>query len=408
MTEISMSKTTSIPRIGIFTYHFSDNFGALMQAYGLRRWLMDQGCEAEFVNYHPEHVEAGGSLADLLKSGSLKSKAKIVYLKLSALQRKLFGNRDQIEMFHRFQSGTLGVSGPVLRTAEEVDAFLASPGGRFDMLICGSDQIWAPSQQYGIDPVYYLDFPGGAQGARRISYAPSFGRATLDPAYETEVAGYLAGFDGLSAREKSGVEIVETLAQRPTAWVPDPTILLGDYSGLAAAAANVGEGHVFCYALRTGQGIREVAAMAGEKTGGKVLSPYNIHRRWPEIGETVYPSPEQWIAHVAKASFVVSNSFHGTVFSILFRKPFLTVGLPGSRAALNERSKNLLSSLGLLDRFVMGDDTETVRRRLGEPVDWETAEPKLAALQASGRGYLRSELQALKEDHPVLQEAHHA
>ncbi|WP_161555681.1 polysaccharide pyruvyl transferase family protein [Mangrovicoccus ximenensis] len=262
-----MSKSATIPRIGIFTYHFSDNFGALMQAYGLRKWLMDQGCEVEFVNYHPEHVEAGGSIADLLKSGSLKSKAKIVYLKLSAVQRKLFGNRDQIEMFHRFQSGALGVSGPVLRTAEEVDAFLASPAGRFDMLICGSDQIWAPSQQYGIDPVYYLDFPGGAQGARRISYAPSFGRATLDPAYETEVAGYLAGFDGLSAREKSGVEVVEALAQRPTAWVPDPTILLGDYSGLAAGAADVGEGHVFCYALRTGQGIREVAAMAGEPSG---------------------------------------------------------------------------------------------------------------------------------------------
>lgn len=382
-------------RIGILTYHFSDNFGALMQAYGLQSWLKSQGCRAEFINYRPAHVEAGGSLRDLIKARGAKAKAKIVYLRLSALRNQLFGDRSQQELLHRFQRETLGVTSAPLHDEAATDAWLSTPAGKFDMLVCGSDQIWAPSQQRGIDPVYYLHFPQGAQGARRISYAPSFGKATLDPAYEAEVIGYLRDLDGLSAREQSGVEIVTRLSGRPTAYVPDPTILLGDFRPLAAQAPGVGQGHVFCYALRTGQGIRDVAELAAQKTGGRILSPHNPHRRWKEIGETIHPSPEEWVAHVELAAFVVSNSFHGTVFSILFRKPFLSVALPGAKASLNERSANLLSSLGLRHRLVDASDMANVRRRMEEPIDWQTVEERLTAMQEAGRGYLRKELESL-------------
>lgn len=383
-------------RIGILTYHFSDNFGALMQAYGLQTWLKAQGYQAEFVNYRPSHVEAGGSLSDVIKVKGAKAKAKIIYLRLSALRNQLFGNRDQHAMLQKFQSQNLGVTSAPLGDEAAVGEWLNTPEGRFDMLVCGSDQIWAPSQQRGIDPVYYLHIPQGAQGARRISYAPSFGKATLDKAYEAEVAGYLQDMDGLSAREQSGVEIVSRLSGKPTAYVPDPTILLGDFRPLAAQAKEVGEGHVFCYALRTGQGIRDVAQLAAETTGGRILSPHNPHRRWKEIGETIYPSPEAWVAHVERAAFVVSNSFHGTVFSILFRKPFLSVALPGAKASLNERSANLLRSLGLQDRLVDASDMVNVRRRMAEPIDWEAVQERLSAMQEAGRNYLRQELESLR------------
>lgn len=387
-----MDRPSKGPRIGIFTYHFSDNFGALLQAYGLQRWLQRQGCEAAFVNYHPAYVEEGGGLRELLLTTGVKAKAKIIYLRLAALQRRLFGNRAQVEMFHRFQREVLGVTGPRLRGAEDVEALLDSEEGRFDMLVCGSDQIWAPSQQNGVDPIYFLHFKGGAQGARLVSYAPSFGRATLDQSYDSDVATYLKGIDGISVREKSGIAIIERLSGRVPACVPDPSILYGDFAELAERAEGVGEGHVFCYALRTGEGIREIANLVGQGVGGPVLSPYNIHRRWREIGTTIYPSPEEWVAYAAKAAFVVSNSFHGTVFAILFRRPFLTVGLPGKREGLNERSKNLLASLGLSDRFVMGNDTDSVRRRLAEPIDWPTVEDRLAAMRREGESFLLDQL----------------
>lgn len=377
-------------RAGILTYHFSDNFGAMMQAYGLRAWLRRLGVEAEFIDYHPSHVEDGGGFQVPTGLRQIKANAKILYLKAAA-RRRLRGDRGQAAKIAAFQAEDLGITGPRLRTRAEVEAFLART--RPDLLICGSDQIWAPSQQYGIDPVYYLNFPGGAGGARRISYAPSFGRASLDPAFETEAARYLKHFDALSAREPSGAAIVARLTGRnDIACVPDPTILFGDYGDLAARGGDVGEDHVFCYALRTGQGIREVAEAARDLTGGRILSPDNIHRRWREIGETIHPSPAEWVAHVARARCVVSNSFHGTVFAILFRKPFVTVALPGARGALNERSLSLLTALGLEDRFLDGADRARTRRVLETPIDWSEAETRLAAMQAEGRAYLANEI----------------
>lgn len=382
-------------KVGLLTYHFSDNFGALMQAYGLRVWLRRQGIDAQFINYHPGHVEDGGRLRNPLDPRQTKANAKILYLKFSALRRQLFGDSEQAHKFAAFRIEDLGVTGPKLETAAAVDAFLQRPEGRFELLICGSDQIWAPSQQYGLDPVYYLDFPGGAQGASRAAYAPSFGQAELDPIYEAEARGYLADFDGLSARERSGVGIVSRLTGRDVAWTPDPTILLGDYTELAARGGAIGEGHVFCYALRTGQGIRETAEAAAALTGTPILSPYNAHRRWREIGTTVHPSPAEWVALAARAGYVVSNSFHGTVFAILFRKPFVTVALPGARAVLNERSRALLAALGLESRFVDAADMAAVRRALATPIDWSTAEPLLTTMQAEGRAYLAAQIESI-------------
>ncbi|MCK0195604.1 polysaccharide pyruvyl transferase family protein [Ancylobacter sp. 6x-1] len=393
-SEASVSRL----RVGILTYHFSDNFGALMQAYGLRQWLLNQGVDAEFINYHPSYVEEGGAFRSLFDPAQAKANLKILYLRLSALQRRLFGSKLQAEQFAAFRSEMLGVSGPSLETAEAVDSYLASPAGRFDMLVCGSDQIWNPSPQYGLDKVYFLSFPGGASDARRVAYAPSFGRGHIDAAYADEARRLLGNVDGLSVREASGVGIVESLTGRPAVCVPDPTILLGDFSSLIerARSEDLPEGHVFCYALRTGEGIRQIANLVAERTQTRILSPYNVHRRWKEIGETVYPSPAGWVAMIEKAGFVVTNSFHGTALSILLRKPFLVVGLPGARSGLNERAANLLGSVGLSHRHVAAGDLARAAERLAEPIDWDAVQERLDGLKETGRAYLTSEIEKVR------------
>jgi len=383
-------------RIGILTYHFSENFGALMQAYGLRQWLINQGHSAEFVNYHPRYVEEGGDFEQIFNPARFRRNLKIAYLRLSTLQRRLFGSRLQTEQFETFRREVLGVTGPRLETQGEVEAFLAGAEPRFDVLVCGSDQIWNPSAQKGLDPVYFLAMSDAA-GARHVAYAPSFGKGSLDPSFDGEVRRYLSGMHGLSVREQSGVDIVGRITGREARCVPDPTILLGDFSGLLKTAEAVPTGHVFCYALRTGEGIREVAEFVARSTGAPIVSPYNVHRRWREIGQTVYPSPAGWVAMIATSSFVVTNSFHGTVLSILLKKPFLTVGLPGAKGGLNERVRNLLQQLDLMDRFVEAGDRDTASRRIGQPIDWEGVQTRLSRIQETGREYLSSEIEAVTE-----------
>lgn len=154
-------------KIGILTYHFSDNYGALMQAYALRNWFLGRGVTAEFVNYHPDYVEEGGPLDRPWKPELWRKNATIFYMKLSHLQRQLFGDRAQRIGFAQFRQEHLGVKGPRLRHAAELRRGI----GNFDMLVCGSDQIWNPSIQRGLDPVYFLDI-SGSEAARKVAYSP--------------------------------------------------------------------------------------------------------------------------------------------------------------------------------------------------------------------------------------------
>lgn len=379
-------------RIGILTYHFSTNYGALMQAYGLRQWLISEGHEASFINYHPAYVEGSTGLRGALDPRQLKSSLKALFLRAAQLRRRLAGNPQQEKQFEQFRREVLGVSSPALQDEREVEAFLNSPEGRFDVLICGSDQIWNPSPPKGLDRSYFLAFDSAAGDARRIAYAPSFGRGALDPRHAEEARRCISKLDAVSVREASGATIVKQLAGITPAVVPDPTILLGDFSALTSRAESISEGHVFCYALRSAQGIREIAELAGETFGQPVLSPDNPHRRWREIGITVHPSPAGWAALIERAGYVVTNSFHGTAFAILMQKPFLVAGLGGARLSLNDRALNLLRAVGLEDRFIPADRIGLARDRLLAPIDWSQVEAALATLQEQGRSYLRREL----------------
>ncbi|WP_081760081.1 polysaccharide pyruvyl transferase family protein [Pseudoxanthomonas suwonensis] len=374
-------------KVGILTFHFSDNFGALLQAYALRKWFMDRGHTAEFINYHPVHVEDGGSLRMSLSPSAMRANAKTVYLRTAALLHRHFGNRGQADSFHRFRQGALGISGPALR---ELSA-LRDASVEYDLIVAGSDQIWSPSIQYGFDPAYFLNFACNDQ-CRTISYAASFGRDRLSGQELQALGPFLQRLSSISVRELTGVEIVREASGREATCVPDPTLLHERYEQLLLDTHEVRRGHVFCYALRTAEVIRDVAEGASRAIGAPILSPYNVHRRWREIGQTVHPGPAEWVALLAQSGFVVTNSFHGTVFSILFRKPFLVAELPGARTAMNARSRNLLLQLGLMDRFVRKEDLPHLDALLARPIDWDEVAAKQKSLREIGSSFLSREL----------------
>ncbi len=373
-------------KVGILTYHFSDNYGALFQAYALRQFFVNQGHQAEFINYHPSYVEEGGSL----KWNKLLSKdnLKIVYLKLTKIKEALFGNKKQKESFNLFRTQQLGVKGPEFKSLEALDDKLNG----YDLFVCGSDQIWKPSEHYGVDPVYFLNFKQKDKTARKISYAPSFGKNTLDDEYKVETARLITTLDGVSVREQSGCDIVENLVGQAPSCVPDPTILLNDYQQIIKSYPLKSKKHVFCYALRSREAIGYVAEKVADRLDCALYSPHNSHRRWREIGETVYPCPQQWLYLLTEAEFVVTNSFHGTALSILQNKEFVVVGLQGSKERFNARVKNLLSLVGLESRFIAGVDENTVNNILSKPIDWKTVNNTVQSLRDSGYLYLNTQI----------------
>ncbi len=373
-------------KVGILTYHFSDNYGALFQAYALRRWFLNQGCEADFINYHPDHIEAGGSIQfDHFFS---KKNIKVIYLKLTKLKSQWFGNKKMQDNFVNFRRDFLGISGPEYKTLTELE----NAGLGYDLLVCGSDQIWNPSEHFGIDPVYFLDFATASKTTRRISYAPSFGRNEIDPKYKEGLAALIGKLDSVSVREQSGVAIIKDLINKEVPSVPDPTILLSDYSDVMAEYPLSPGKYVFCYGLRSRAVIGDVAEAVAGHFDAKLYSPYNAHRRWKEIGETVYPCPRQWLFLMHNAEFVVTNSFHGTALSILLNKPFVVVGLQEGKASFNARALNLLNLVGLSDRFLEKHDSSKLDSLLLNPINWDEVNARVAELRAVGSNYLSAEL----------------
>ena len=375
-------------KVGILTYHFSENYGALFQAYALRHWFVSHGYDAEFVNYHPDYVEAGGSI----KWGKPISKdnLKIIFLKLVSLKERYLGDRKQKKNFEIFREHGLGVKGAGYRDVRELEKAKI----QFDILVCGSDQVWKPSEHYGVDPVYFLDFqtPGSP---RRISYAPSFGKCSLDAQYSAAVAALISKLDGVSVREQSGCKIVQALTGIEPSCVPDPTLLLSDYSQIMKPYPLSSSKHVFCYALRSRDAIGDAAEVIASALNADLISPHNPHRRWREIGETVYPCPSQWLYLLKTSEFVVTNSFHGTALSILLNKPFVVVGLQGGKKDLNARVMNLLSLLGLDSRFVQDVNSAAVEEVLDNPLDWADINARVSKLREAGNDYLDQQLKEI-------------
>jgi len=374
-----------IMKVGIFTYHFSDNYGALFQAYALRHYLRSVGFYADFVPYHPAYVEEGGDLN--YSRPFSKDNAKIIYLKIVSAKERLFGNRELKQGFSDFKASALGLSGRSYRASDE----LFSEVGACDFLVTGSDQVWRPSDHYGVDPVYYLAFPFVYSG-KRISYAPSFGTDTLAGKYQSEVSELLREMDAISVREESGADIVEGLVSVRPKVVPDPTFLLESYDDVAKPYPLPADGKfVFTYALRSGDVIRGVSCEIANKVGANLYSPHNPHRRWKSIGKTVYPCPKQWLWLLTNASYVVTNSFHGVALSILQNKTFVYVPLAGDKSDFNARAMNLISSVGLEGRMFCNrsNDISTI---LAAEIDWPSVNARVDAMRNTGREFLASNL----------------
>ncbi len=378
--------------VGILTFHFSDNYGAALQAYALRRWLTEQGHHASFIDYRPAHIEHGGRLSMPTSPARIKANLKVVYLAVSSFIHEHFGNRDQKEKFVRFREHFLDIpSGSALT---DNGASLAAAQS-FDLIVAGSDQIWSPSQHFGFDPNYFLAF-ANAFPARKISYAASFGRDRVSSSEAAQLPQLLHHFDAISVREASGVTLVERATGQTPANVPDPTLLHSNYAELTdRAPPEHDDPYIFCYGLRSPDNIRQTADLVSEQLGCPVLSPHNPHRRWVEIGHTVYPDPGEWVSLVKNARFVVTNSFHGTVFALLFRKPFIVAGLTGDKAAANARAIHLLRAVGLDNRFAPSFSAQNVQALMASEIDWEAVDQRLADLRHAGSAFLSTQLKAV-------------
>ena len=363
-------------KTGLVTFYHIHHYGALLQAAALSRAVEALGGECEIIDYY---VNQNNAL--FKKPTGLGSAAHDVH---TALHYKALAQRyDRFETFAKENFRLSRHFG----TRKELETAVLP----YDAILAGSDQIWNPLifPDKRFDPVFF----GAFSPQRKIAYAPSFGTPKIPEGMEEELKGYLDGFSHLSVREAQGQKIVSEIAGKDVPVVLDPTLLLDreQWGAMAQPSANRAPGsYILCYCINKPGALAPYIDALAERTGLPVVQLCGIRQKVHPKAECVLDAgPAEFLGLFKNAAFVCTNSFHGTVFSVQFQRPFFTAVAPSELAA-PERSRtfSILNRLGLTERIIGKGDTVTPETE----IDWTAVEDKLIAARQSSLDYLRAAL----------------
>lgn len=340
-------------KVGIITFHFAFNQGAALQCYALQTYLEAQGHDVYVIDYRPKYhavmhaawrnpfVYSWVFWKKLRSRSALprvcltaKSFARCMYWNLAGTDRKSQAAfrafvRDRLHLTREY------------RTLRQLQA----DPPELDAYISGSDQVWNPDLLgQTFDEAYFLRF--GAEDVRRLTYAVSLGK-THDPATQSALRALCRGLDAVSLREYDKEDVRAT--GRDVHICIDPTLLLDadDYGALESETAEQTP-YIFAYGFETNDMLRRAVETAVGKHHCRVINGSPKWLRLDGAAENVSGyGPDRFLSLVRHAACVVTNSFHGTAFSIIYQKDFITV--PHSSRA--RRMEALLDRLGLSFRL---------------------------------------------------------
>lgn len=293
-------------QIGIITQPLLNNYGGILQNFALQVILKKIGHNPITIDYIPKTPYVL-FLKNLIKELVLSIVGKKVSF---SLNRKFRGDRKKIfSIFvHKYISKTKSVFN--YRNTKKLE--------NFDMFIVGSDQIWRPKFIPYVEKDVFLDFCKQDKKLRRVAYAVSFGSDQWEFSPEqTEKCSMLAKkFDAISVREESGMKLCKEHLGVDATWVLDPTLLLDkeDYCEVCKDVPVVRERFLAAYVLDKNDAVLAQCESIATKQG--------LTLKFFEAGSKASLSIPEWLAMFRDASYVVTDSFHGTVFSIIFGKEF--------------------------------------------------------------------------------------
>lgn len=363
-------------KILTITSHDVYNYGASLQAYALMTFLKNNGHDVRIIDYHPDYEFRRYSFTHIHK-GTLYYRISELFPILRRFIAFLYNRRDikflgRKKAFDNFTHRHLKLTSKVYHNIEELneDKPIA------DVYIAGSDQIWNTEHGKGKDPAFYLDFVHDKQ--KCISYAASFATEHIVKEYENFVKSCLNNFSSISVRELTGVDIAKSLGY-DVKRVLDPTFLLSKvewecmFSTISDSVKRKCEKkYVLLYNFVKDDKVVDDFAIkcATEKDYNLISINDGYIKQFADININ-NAGPIEFLYYIYNAELIISNSFHATVFSIIFQKNFYTFPLKG--ATSSSRMKDLLKLLGLEYRFKEnGRDIDI------ETIQWNSCETELA------------------------------
>ncbi len=326
-------------KIGIITFHCSYNYGSALQAYALQRYLEKIGIDAEDINYISE---------DFYQYRLFRPQKYIQSVRYMVFDFLfLYRHQKRKKAFCQFVNNYIRLS-----KKRYAESNISDANHEYDCFISGSDQIWNTDCTKGVIPAFFLSF--AKKNKKRIAYAPSVGHEAIKREYADELKQYLSKYDYLSVREKTSILIMkEIVPNMNVECVADPTLLLEqkDYDRITPKI--IGGDYIFLYMLEWNDSVIKYTK---ELSQSKKIPVYYLINRdsfkpfrcFGRNDKDLYGiGPEDFIAYIRNAKYVVTNSFHATVFSIIYQKLFCSFETRKS----GSRVVDLMTELGLTERL---------------------------------------------------------
>lgn len=370
--------------VGILTFHASHNCGSMMQTYALQTVIERMGADCKIIDFSNYGQRELYALKRKCKSVKDFLKAVLFYIHRKRLQRNYESYENfKHRMFHL--------------TAEEYVEMEQLDDQDYDLIITGSDQVWNVAIADS-DDAYFLPW---VKEARKGAYAPSFGAKNPEKyASNPEKYGdYLRTFEYLSVREENGRKWIKNLTGKDVPVLLDPTLLLqaADYERIAMHELHVPEKYIFYYAPGHSRQINKLVRQISKRYQMPVIA-FNA-RSFVTKGMFFYgfrlpniESPDAYLKLIANASLVITTSFHGTIFSTIFRKSFWTIK-NGGMFGDDDRVHTLVNQLGIQER-VIPIEYDPQKDYFEQP-NYGVYEDRIKPLQNKAYQYLREILDSL-------------
>ena len=377
-----------------YDYH---DYGGMLQAFATQRFLEKHGVDSDAVNYDNVKGDINKRkwyyfLSNILDVSIVKEKSKLIEKRI----RQKFNSQLKVNMaerdaaFDEFCSTHFKVSRAFVSWNDMAEASRKE----YDAVVVGSDQLWLPSN---VKADYYT-LNWVPDDVKKIAYATSFGIGKIPNKYKKEYSIYLNRMNYLSARETSGQEIIKELTNKDVPLVNDPALLLDadGWNEIVKAEPLVKDKYVFCYFMGNNPEQRGFVKRLAKEKNLKVVALLHLDQYIATDEEFVdiapwHVSPADFVNLVKNAEYVCTDSFHGTVFSIIYSRTFFTFKRFTKKASLstNTRITSLLSRLGLTDRLVVDMD-----KIPSDKIDWVETQKVVSDFRYSSSAYLLNSINA--------------
>ena len=349
-------------KVDIITRHFIPNYGSILQTYSTQKALEKLGYDSEVINYIKDEETNKKSVAtnSNIKENGLKSKIKkILYI---VLQRPNVTKMNK--SFERFRENYLRQTEREYHSSKELKEDLPQA----DVYCTGSDQVWSTIGTEEYDSTYFLDFV--PEGKRCISYAASFGVDKLCENLDKNLTNLLKKYETIYVRENTAEEIIRKKGFSNVKQVVDPTLLLNkdEWNEICEPTKLDGKDYILVYQLHHNKEMEDYVRNLKKHTN---LPIYRVHASiyyGLKPGKFIHlPTPGQFVSYIKNAKYIVTDSFHGTVFSLIFQKQFIDI-LPEKTAT---RIESILKLVGLEDRILRSNEDYSF---LEKNIDFEKAQ----------------------------------